>query len=284
MADGLVEVLPRDHADQPLRISYLDTALAMPLAQRHRARDRVLRGHEACRPGHDLAGRERLAPRRCESLREHGPGVSERTVVRRGRRLRVSSAAERLRDDRGIELGNPAPDDGDDPPVHLDEADEGPAGGEVDELVREHRHALHVLRPAQRGDENLRLAHLNRLERVKQRVEERPLVFPEGRVEVMRERLLPGSATQAPGERFDIPRRRGGMRERARVLVDPESEYGGLERRHRDLSLGEDAHERRREGPVGRVHRALVVPAGVVVEDDDIDVRPPRDLLQLSQP
>ena len=122
--------------------------------------------------------------------------------------------------------------------------------------MREHRHALYVLRPAQRSDENLRLAHVNRLERVQQGVEERPLVFPEGRVEVMRERLLPGSATQAPGERFDIPRCRGGMRERARVLVDPESEHGGLERRHRDLSLGEDTHERRREGSVGRVHPA----------------------------
>ena len=76
--------------------------------------------------------------------------------------------------------------------------------------------------------------------------------------------------------------------ERARVLVDPEREDGRLERRRLDLALGEDPDERGRERAVvgedevllGQPRRAA---RAVVVEDDELDPGPQRDLLELAQ-
>jgi hypothetical protein len=43
VSDRLVEVLARDDADEVLRLADLHAALAMPLAEDHRMRDRVVR-------------------------------------------------------------------------------------------------------------------------------------------------------------------------------------------------------------------------------------------------
>ena len=76
--------------------------------------------------------------------------------------------------------------------------------------------------------------------------------------------------------------------ERAGVLVDAEREDCRLERRDVDLPLGQDRHHRRRERAVLREDEVLRLHpvgrlAGVVVEDDDLDLGVARDLLELAQ-
>src|SRR5690242_5936986 len=83
-----------------------------------------------------------------------------------------------------------------------------------------------------------------------------------------------------------VSARRGRVRERAGVLVDPEREHGRLEWRDRDLAFGEDAHERRRQRAVGGDDRVLGLdPFGqlrdVVVEDGLLHVRVERHRLEL---
>ena len=56
--------------------------------------------------------------------------------------------------------------------LHLDEEHERLRVGEVDDLVREVRDALHVLRPANGCEQELLAAGADRLERLEQVVEE----------------------------------------------------------------------------------------------------------------
>ena len=79
-----------------------------------------------------------------------------------------------------------------------------------------------------------------------------------------------------------------GIAERARVLVDAEGEDGGLERRHLELALGEDPDHRRRQRAVVGEHEVLGLDpvrrlAGVVVEDDDLDLGVAGDALELAE-
>ena len=127
-----------------------------------------------------------------------------------------------------------------------------------------------------------------RLERRDERVEERALLLRERRAQVLRDHVLAGAVAQAPGERLGVPHADAGVAERTGVLVDAEREDRRLERRDRDLPLGEDPDHRRRQGSVLRQHEVVGLDPvrrlpGVVVEDDDLDVRIARDVLELAQ-
>ena len=81
VADRLVEILTRDHADQQVRLANEHPALAVALAQDHRVRDGVVRGDEAGWPRHDLARGEAAAHRVRERLEHRGARVLEGTPV-----------------------------------------------------------------------------------------------------------------------------------------------------------------------------------------------------------
>ena len=127
-----------------------------------------------------------------------------------------------------------------------------------------------------------------RLERRDQRVEQRALLLRERRAQVLRDHVLAGAVAQAPGERLGVADADARVAERAGVLVDPEREDGRLERRDRDLPLGQDPDHRRRQRAVLREDEVLGLHpvgrlAGVVVEDDDLDGGVARDPLELAQ-
>ncbi len=127
-----------------------------------------------------------------------------------------------------------------------------------------------------------------RLERVHERVEQRPLLLGERRVQIAREQVLPCAVPQAPREGIRVPLRGRRVGQRPRVLVDAEREDRRLERRDGDLSLGEDADERRRQRPVlGQDDVVGPRPVGglarVMVEDDLLHVRVERDGLELAE-
>ena len=98
------------------------------------------------------------------------------------------------------------------------------------------------------------------------------------------------AAAHAPGQRLRVPRRRGGERERAGVLVDAEREHGGLERRHRDPALGDDAHEESDQRAVagadqgvGVEVRRQVARVRVVVEGDDLHPVPAAQVAEVAE-
>jgi hypothetical protein len=93
---------------------------------------------------------------------------------------------------------------------------------------------------------------------------------------------------EAPGERLGVADAGVRVAERARVLVDPEREDGRLQRRDRDLPLGQDPDHRRRQRAVLREDEVLRLHpvgslAGMVVEDDDLDGGVSGHLLELAQ-
>ena len=200
----------------------------------------------------------------------------------------MPAAAERPRDGGGVELRNARAADAEDPPVHLDEADERLGIREVDDLVREVRDSVDVRRPGDRRDEDLQPADGVALERCDERVEERALLLGERRAQVLRDHVLARPVAQAPGQRLGVPERDPGIAERARVLVDPEGEDGRLERRHLQLALGEDPDHRRRQRAVVGEHEVLGLDplrrlAGMVVEDDHLDPGIAGDPLELAE-
>ncbi len=242
------------------------------------------------RAGLDITSRARSGERRAA-------GSAARTLSRASARAPlkiaddagdVTSAAERGGDDSGVELGRAAAHDGEDPPVHLDEDDEGTAVGEVDDLVCEIRDAVDVIRPGHRRDEHLDPAGRVCLCCVDQRVQQGALVVAERGVQERGDQLLPRAVAQAPGERVRVALCRRRIRQRAGVLVDSEGEGGGFDRRHRQLPLGQHADQRRRQRAFlgddrSRGIRPLRELAGVVVEDDLLNARIERDLLELTE-
>ncbi len=288
MCHRAVEVLAAHDADEPVALGDEDPALAVALADDERAGDRLVWPDRACRARHQRTGDDRLAHERAEPLLDSLLRVREPVAEDRRSGLRVSAAAEQLRDRSGVDLGGPAAGNTEDPAVHLDEQDERLAVGHVDDFVGQVRDAVHVARPGDRGDEHLDACELSRFDRLEDRSEQLPLVLGERRVQELREQLLAGAVTKAPREGLRVALGRARVRERARVLVDAERECGRLERRHRDLALGEDPDQRGREGAVLGDHDVLGRGpfrqiARVVVEDDLLDVRVERDLLELPQ-
>src|SRR6185436_1892455 len=94
----------------------------------------------------------------------------------RGGRLRVSAAAEEARHGGGVDSVRTAAHDDEDTLVHLDEEDERPCVGEVDDLVCQVRDSVDVLRPVHGGDENLFAVRRDGLQTVHQRLEQFSLV------------------------------------------------------------------------------------------------------------
>ena len=289
VADRLVEVLARHDADEPLVLEDEDPALAVPLTDGHRARDRLVRADRARRARHDLARSDGLARRLRERLAHACERLVERALERRRGRTGVASAAQSLGERARVELGRLRAGDAEDAAAHLDQADERAGLGQVDELVGEGGDA-HVGRlGGGRGDDDLGAGDLLGRERVEQGREQLALLGGEGRVEVAAHLLLAGAMVEAPGQRVGVSARGRGVRERARVLVDAEREDGRLERRDGDLPLGEHPDERGRQSRVLREHGLLRRdPAGqlvaVVVEDDLLDLRVERDRLELAEP
>ena len=207
----------------------------------------------------------------------------------RRRGLRVPAAAERAGDPGCVDPVRAAPGDDKDAAVHLDEQDEGAGVREVDDLVREVRDAFDVHGPRERSDQGLLAARVDRFERLEQMLEELALVVGERHVQVRGDELLARAVPQAPGECIDVALGRRRVRERARVLVDPEGERRRLEGGRAELALGEDADERRRQRSVVRQHGLLRmhplrgVGVRVVVEQRLLHGRVERDLLQLAE-
>ncbi len=122
-------------------------------------------------------------------------------------------AAERRGDRGGVELCDARAHDAEHTLVHLDEADERAAVGQVDDLVGEVGDALHVLGPAERGHEHLVSPRLVRLEAGDERVEERTLALGQRCVQELRDHLLACPVAHAPGERLGVADRRPGIAE-----------------------------------------------------------------------
>ncbi len=286
--DGLVQILARDDALELGRLADEDPALAVLLALDHRVRDRVVRRDEPRGVRHDLARGERPSHGARQRGEHERPRFVERSAIDGRGRLGVTAAAERAGERRGVELGHAGARDAEDPLPHLHERDEAARIGEVDELVDEVRDPVDVLGPGDRGDEHLEAAGVVRLDPGDERLEERALLRPQGRVQVLGDHVLARAVAQAPAERVGVALGHRRIRERARVLVDAEREHGRLERGRLDLALGEDPDERGRERAVLREDEVLLAqPVGplglVVIEDDHLDAGPQRDLLELTQ-
>ncbi len=256
VADCLVEVLAADAAHEAAVLHDEDAALAVPLAERHRVPDGRARLDRSRRGRHDVPRRAVAAGGLCEDV-EHAAarGLEVGTRDRR-RRLRVATATERSRDGGRVERLRTTPNDDEHALVHLDEQHERTRVREVDDLVREVRHAVDVLGPLQRSDEDLLAVRDDRLQALHQGLEQLPLTRSERRVQVLVHELLARAVADAPRQGVDVALRRRRVRQRARVLVDAESERRRLERRRLQLALRDDADERRRERAVGREHAA----------------------------
>src|SRR5205085_4260695 len=138
----------------------------------------------------------RLADSLTEVLDDETARLLERAPVDRRGRLGVAAAAENGRERRGIELGGPAARNREDPSVHLDEHGKARGVGDVDQLVREVRDSLDVLRGCRSRDEHLDARHLMRLERIEQRREKLALGLAERRVQEAREQVLLRAVTK----------------------------------------------------------------------------------------
>ncbi len=289
VADGLVEVLPADGADDAGAVRHEDAALPVTLAEDHCVADGVVRADGACRRRHHVTGTARLELRAGEISKDLGLRLLEPEPRDRRCGTLVTAAAEGCGQHGGVELLAPAAHDGEHATIHLDEDDQRAGIREVDDLVGEVRDAVDVLRPAQRGDQELLPARVDRLERLHQRVQKLPLLFGEREVQVLGDEVLARTVAQAPGQRVDVALGRRRVGERPRVLVDAEREHRRLEGCRVELALREDADERRRERPVRRDHGSLGRDpvgqlAAVVVEQHLLDRGIERDLLQLPEP
>ena len=91
---------------------------------------------------------------------------------------------------------------------------------------------------------DLDACEITRLQGLQDPRQQLALVPGQGRMEELREQLLPGAVAEAPAQRLGVALSRRRVGEGAGVLVDPEREGCRLERRDGDLALGEDADER----------------------------------------
>jgi hypothetical protein len=288
--DRLVEVLAADDPHRPaLLVDDEDAALAVALADRHRASHALLGRDGADGRRHHVARAPRLPQRSRHRFDHQPPRLLERQAGDGRRRALVAAAAERGGQRAGVDPLAAAARDQHDPLLHLDEHDERPAVGQVDQLVGQVADAVDVLRPRDGRDQQLLPAGVHRLDGLLEREQQPALGSRERRVQELEHELLARPVTHAPGERVRVALGRRQVGERAGVLVDPEREDGRLERRRHQLALGEDGHHRRRQRAVAGEHRRLRVdPAGqvvaVVVEDDDLRLAAQRDRLELAQP
>ncbi len=192
---------------------------------------------------------------------------------------------------RHIERRHPATSSDEDALLHLDEQREGVAVGHVHGLVHDEAHALDVLVPGKRRDQHVEAAGFDRpgtLEHAQQQV---TLRRAQGVVQEPFDHLLVGALPHAEGERLDVAHRGRRKGERPGVLVDPQREDRGLEWRHLELALGDDAqHEGDQRAVVGGDHvgrvdeRRQVARRAMVVEDEDLDVGPFDEHAELAEP
>ena len=191
-----------------------------------------------------------------EHLNAH---VVELAADDRGRCLRVPPAAEGARDACRVDVVHTASRDDEHAPVHLHEKDEPLRVREVHDLVREVRNPLDVpghRRAASRISSPPASTGSSASSRCWRRSRSSSW---SGDVEVRGDEVLPRAVPHAPGEGVHVALGRRRVRERARVLVDPERERRRLEWRRRDLALREDPDERRRQRAVRREHGGLRV-------------------------
>ena len=198
VADRLVEILATDAADEPALLGDEYAALTVPLAERHRVAN-AGRGLDRARGRRHHVTRERfratrIAQRSDRQLSRSGKGL---TADRR-RRLCVAPAAERGGDRGRVDPLGSAPHDDEHALVHLDEEDECPRIGEIDDLVREVRHTVDVLRPADGCEQHVAVGRLDRLERVEQVLQETTLRWRERRVQVVVHQILARAVPEAP--------------------------------------------------------------------------------------
>jgi hypothetical protein len=288
VADRLVEVLSADGAGETAVLHHQDAALPVALAGDHRVGDRVVGPDGTDSPGHHVARAHRLADGRRQPVQHAPTRVRERAAEDRRRRLGVASASDGRSDRRRVDFGDAAAGDAEDPLVHLDQDDENPTVGQVDDLVCEVRDAFHVARPRDRGHEHLGPGHVDRLGFGEERVQQLALRGRQRHVQEVGHELLVRPVAEAPRQRLGVPLGRRRVRERTGVLVDPEREGGRLHRRDAELALREDADERRRQRSVLREHRVLRRdPLGelarVMVEDEGLDVGIERHRLELAE-
>ena len=140
-----------------------------------------------------------------------------------------------------------------------------------------------------RGEQNLFTAHCKRLELLEEMVEQVALGGGERRVQVVGDEVLARSVAQTPRKGVGVPLRARRIRQRTGVLVDPQREDRGLERRGQELTLGEDPDQRGRQGAVVRQHRRFRVDPvrelglAVMIEEDLVHRRVERDPLELAE-
>ena len=287
--DCLVQVLAADAAHEAAVLHDEDAALAVPLAKRHRVPDGRPQLDRSRRGRHDVPCRAVAAGGLFEDVEHAATHGLEAGTRDRRRRLRMATATERSRDGGRVERLRTTPNDDEHALVHLDEQHERTGVREVDDLVREVRHAVDVLGPLQRSDEDLLAVRDDRLQALHQGLEQLPLTRSERRVQVLVHELLARAVADTPRQGVDVALRRRRVRERARVLVDAESERRRLQGRRLQLALRDDADERRRECAVGREHaRVGRHPLGhvllaVVVEEHRLDIGVERDRFELAE-
>ena len=147
MADRPVEILSSHRADELAVVRHEHAALVVALAERHRLGDGVARGNGPRRRGHHVARAKRLLNRRRQRREELPLRIRKRATVDRRRGLLVPATAESARSSGRVERRRAAAYDAEDAAVHLHEQHERTGIGEVDDLVREVRHALDIARP-----------------------------------------------------------------------------------------------------------------------------------------
>ena len=131
------------------------SALSVALTQRHRVADGVLRLDRPRRRRHDVAGAARLV-RGLFECGDHQPARFAEIRPKDGRGgLCVPSATEGRRHDGGVHEIAAATYDREHSLLHLDEEHERLRVGEVDDLVREVRDPVHVLRPSNGCEQKL---------------------------------------------------------------------------------------------------------------------------------
>ena len=290
VTDCLVQVLSAHSAHEPVAVRDEHAALPVSLAERHRVADRCVLLDAAGRRRHHVSRKGRISARCTQGVEDPRTSVREALARDRGSSPRMTSASESDGDRRGIDSVGPAPHDGEHTLVHLDEENECANVGEIEDLVREIRHAVDVVGPAHGCEEHILPVRVDRLQGVEQMLEQASLGRCQRCVQVLAHEVLSCAVAETPRQRVHVALRRRGVRQRARVLVDTERENGRLEPRRRELALGDDADEGRRQRAVRRDDCVLLRdPVGerivtVMVEEHLLDAGVERDGLELAQP
>ena len=201
----------------------------------------------------------------------------------------MASPAQTRHHSRHVESRRAAAGDREDAAVHLDQHHQRATVGEVGDLGRQRRDAVHVARPANGGHQHRHAAHVDLAGGVQQRSQQGAMVLVQRRVQEAPDQPLVGAVAGAKGQRLDVSKAGGGIGQRAGVLVDAQRQRGGLGRGRLDRPLGEDPGHRRRERPVGRDHQVVGRNpvrrlAAVMVEQHRLDAVAFDHLRQLAQP